>query len=135
MKKISDFEVMQMMSDKDDHSICMSPYFIESGNHPGGGYVKMGISRQVHTELFLNPEKYLCALYIVDKHRFNELKAIATPAKNHILQLKEALDEAISGLQWRIDNDLQNTDKSDWAKVEEWKALVAAIEGVYKLED
>lgn len=69
----SDFEVMKQMADE-NKDIRMSPHFVEAKLASGGGHVTMGVDAQVIKDLAFKEGEYLVALYIVNKHQYNELK-------------------------------------------------------------
>lgn len=52
-----------------------------------------------------------------------------TPTKEPRVSAEEianALDEAINGLSWRIEEEPETADKSDYEKLDEWKKVLAS---------
>jgi hypothetical protein len=43
---------------------------------------------------------------------------------NRITQLEEGLEDAVRGMEWRIENEPMSIDKSDYEKLDEWKSLL-----------
>jgi hypothetical protein len=69
----SDFEVFQEMS-QNDEDIHMTPHLVEAKTAKGGGHIVMGVTDAIVKDMFLNPDKYVCALYIVNKEQFFKRK-------------------------------------------------------------
>lgn len=69
----SDLIAMNEMADKNSPGIRMSPYFVEAKLAKGGGHVTMGVDAQVIHDLAFQ-EKYVVALYIIDKEEFDKIK-------------------------------------------------------------
>ena len=73
MSKISDLLVMGHMAEE-NKDIRMSPHFVEAKITRGGGHITMGVDADTIHEIVLNPDKYLVALYVVNKDQFFAIK-------------------------------------------------------------
>lgn len=52
----------------------MFPNFVEAKTAQGGGHVIIGVPGHTIIDIFLRPEKYYIALYVIDKAEFDQIK-------------------------------------------------------------
>ena len=51
-------------------------------------------------------------------------KALANSELNRLLKIRDALQEAVNGLEWHKDDEPTKFDKADDEKLYEWKKLL-----------
>lgn len=69
----TDFEAMGIMA-KQDQDIALLATFVEANKNKKGCTITMGCPDPLATQFLLNPDKYLVAMYLIDKDQFNEAK-------------------------------------------------------------
>lgn len=65
---------MQEMVDRNSKGIMMFPSLVSAQTVSNGGHVIIGVPKETVINIFLKPEKYYIALYVVDKKEFDEIK-------------------------------------------------------------
>lgn len=66
-------QVIDEMASK-NLNVRMSPHFVKADFNKGNGYITMGVEGGIITEMAKDNNKYILALYVIDRQQFNELK-------------------------------------------------------------
>lgn len=70
---MNDLDKLSQMANN-NQNIRMSTSLVRADKVKAGGHITMGIDGETLMELVLHPEKYMVALYVIDREQFNAIK-------------------------------------------------------------